>query len=355
MPTAYRIELSPNNRAGCKDTECKNNGVKILKGECRLATLIEIQEKQSWAYKHWGCVSPKVISNMQAHCQGDLGLIEGYEEMPDEWQDKIARALEQGHIDDEDYKGDPQYNRPGAKKPRTPKAKKTKDEDDNDEGEDGEDGPESPTKPAPKKRGRPKAEPADEEAEAPAPKKSRGRPKKAVADDAEEEEEKPKPKRASRAKKPKATQADAADEEDDEVENEPEPPKAKRGRKKKDAEEANGDADEAPAPKAKGKKTTGAASASNGVKAPRQVPEGAPDALDGLTFVVTGVIDGYTRKEAEAVIKQFGGKTASGISKKVDHIVLGTDAGPKKLEMIEKDNLSTLDWDGLLQLIKDQS
>ncbi|KAJ9667964.1 hypothetical protein H2201_001769 [Coniosporium apollinis] len=354
MPTAYRIELSPNNRAGCKDTECKNNGVKILKGECRLATLIEIQEKQSWAYKHWSCVSPKVISNMQVHCQGDLSLIEGYEEMPDEWQDKIARALEQGHIDDEDYKGDPQYNRPGAKKPRTPKAKKTKDED-NDDNEAGEDGPESPTKPAPKKRGRPKAEPTDEEAEAPAPKKSRGRPKKAAAEDAEDEEEKPKPKRASRAKKSKASQADVADEEEDEAADEPEPPKAKRGRKKKDAEDANGDEDKAPAPKAKGKKTTGAASASNGAKASKEMPEGAPDALDGLTFVVTGVIDSYTRKEAEAVIKQFGGKTASGISKKVDYIVLGTDAGPKKLEMIAKDNLSTLDWDGLLQLIKDHS
>lgn len=127
MTDSFNSELSPNNRAGCKDTECKNNGVKILKGECRLATLIEIQEKQSWAYKHWcasiepvtpntglisfrGCVSPKVISNMQTHCQGDLGLIEGYEEMPDEWQDKIARALEQGHIDDEDYKGVSYFN-----------------------------------------------------------------------------------------------------------------------------------------------------------------------------------------------------------------------------------------------------
>ncbi|CAD0013415.1 unnamed protein product [Aureobasidium pullulans] len=49
----YRLEISPNNRAGCKGTECKDNSVKILKGELRQATMVTIHEHQSWAYRHW--------------------------------------------------------------------------------------------------------------------------------------------------------------------------------------------------------------------------------------------------------------------------------------------------------------
>lgn len=46
-------EISPNNRAGCKATDCKDKGVKILKGELRQATQITIHEHQSWVYRHW--------------------------------------------------------------------------------------------------------------------------------------------------------------------------------------------------------------------------------------------------------------------------------------------------------------
>jgi len=49
----YRVEISPNARAGCKNTECKNEGIKIQKGELRFGTLVTIQERTSWAYKHW--------------------------------------------------------------------------------------------------------------------------------------------------------------------------------------------------------------------------------------------------------------------------------------------------------------
>jgi hypothetical protein len=35
----------------------------------------------------------------------DLDLLDGYEELPQEHQEKLARALDQGHIDDEDWNG----------------------------------------------------------------------------------------------------------------------------------------------------------------------------------------------------------------------------------------------------------
>jgi hypothetical protein len=35
----------------------------------------------------------------------DLDLLDGYEDLSQEHQDKLARALDQGHIDDEDWNG----------------------------------------------------------------------------------------------------------------------------------------------------------------------------------------------------------------------------------------------------------
>lgn len=54
MTHAYiGAEISPNNRAGCKDTVCKEEKVKILKGEIRFGSWVEINEHGSWAWKHW--------------------------------------------------------------------------------------------------------------------------------------------------------------------------------------------------------------------------------------------------------------------------------------------------------------
>lgn len=42
---------------------------------------------------------------MRETTNGDLDYVDGYDEMPAEFQEKIKRALDQGHIDDEDWKG----------------------------------------------------------------------------------------------------------------------------------------------------------------------------------------------------------------------------------------------------------
>ena len=36
---------------------------------------------------------------------GDLDLVDGYDELPDHFQPKIERALQRGHVDDEDWNG----------------------------------------------------------------------------------------------------------------------------------------------------------------------------------------------------------------------------------------------------------
>ena len=51
--------------------------------------------------------------------------------------------------------------------------------------------------------------------------------------------------------------------------------------------------------------------------------------LSGLTFVLTGTLDGMTRDEAEAMIKAAGGKVTGSVSKKASYVVAGTQAGSK--------------------------
>ena len=68
-----------------------------------------------------------------------------------------------------------------------------------------------------------------------------------------------------------------------------------------------------------------------GVKmsADKGVGEGGELPLAGKTIVVTGTLEGYTRAEAEQVIKAAGGRAASSVSKKTDYVLAGEKPGSK--------------------------
>ena len=51
--------------------------------------------------------------------------------------------------------------------------------------------------------------------------------------------------------------------------------------------------------------------------------------FEGKTFVLTGSLELFTRKEAEDIIEKFGGKTSSSVSKKTDYVLAGEEAGSK--------------------------
>ena len=51
--------------------------------------------------------------------------------------------------------------------------------------------------------------------------------------------------------------------------------------------------------------------------------------LNGLTFVFTGSLESFTRDEARDLVESLGGRTALGVSKKVDYVVAGSDPGSK--------------------------
>lgn len=87
-----------------------------------------------------GCVTPVQIANMKAKIEDNLEYLDGYEELPEDLQEQVRRAMEQGHVDDEDWNGvslttvalllrsdivqDLEMNRPGMKGFRSPATKK---------------------------------------------------------------------------------------------------------------------------------------------------------------------------------------------------------------------------------------
>ena len=51
--------------------------------------------------------------------------------------------------------------------------------------------------------------------------------------------------------------------------------------------------------------------------------EGADNRFEGMVFVLTGSLEGYSRKEAEDIIEKFGGKASSSVSKKTTYVLAG--------------------------------
>ncbi|KAJ5988951.1 hypothetical protein N7481_004161 [Penicillium waksmanii] len=128
----YRFELSANNRAGCQTKECKDNKVKIKKGELRVGSWIDTEKVQYWSWRHWGCTTPRVLLNIKTSIvdseddkQLDFDALDGFDELSPEHQEKIKTALEKGQIEDDEWKGDIAHNRPGMTGmfPRKPRAK----------------------------------------------------------------------------------------------------------------------------------------------------------------------------------------------------------------------------------------
>ena len=51
--------------------------------------------------------------------------------------------------------------------------------------------------------------------------------------------------------------------------------------------------------------------------------------LTGLTVVITGSLEGFTRDSAAEAVTSRGGKCASSVSKNTDFVVIGENAGSK--------------------------
>ncbi|MDZ4354541.1 MAG: NAD-dependent DNA ligase LigA [Arthrobacter sp.] len=90
--------------------------------------------------------------------------------------------------------------------------------------------------------------------------------------------------------------------------------------------------------------------AADGVRMEDERDESMPRTLEGLTIVVTGSLEGFSRDEAKEAILIRGGKAAGSVSKKTDYVVAGENAGTK-LDKAEQLGVPVLDEDGFRALL----
>ena len=77
--------------------------------------------------------------------------------------------------------------------------------------------------------------------------------------------------------------------------------------------------------------------------------DGGP--LAGLTIVVTGSLQGFSRDSAKEAIISRGGKASGSVSKKTDYVVVGENAG-SKADKAEELGVRVLDEDGFAALLE---
>jgi DNA ligase (NAD+) len=67
------------------------------------------------------------------------------------------------------------------------------------------------------------------------------------------------------------------------------------------------------------------------------------DALEGLTVVFTGSLDGLTREEAEGLVESNGGSATGSVSGNTDYVIVGENPGATKREDADANDVPMLD------------
>lgn len=223
-PSGYRLEYASTSRAKCKGPRpCA--GSTIDKGELRVGSMVDFRGNTSFAWRHWGCTTEKIISNMKNQFS-ESSELDGYEDLKPEDKQKVDTAWKSGHVAEEDI---PQ----SARKPIV-------------EGEEED-------RVKPKKttaRGAKKA--SNSEGEAPAEKPKRSRKTKKATEEIEgedaEDDAQGKPKKTT-ARKPRAKKAGTEQGDEAQADKEAKPKKRTMARKPREKEMENGQEDKATAPK----------------------------------------------------------------------------------------------------------
>ncbi len=91
--------------------------------------------------------------------------------------------------------------------------------------------------------------------------------------------------------------------------------------------------------------------AAAGVRMADEVDASSPKTLSGLTIVVTGSLEGFSRDEAKEAILSRGGKAAGTVSKKTDYVVVGENAG-SKADKARELGLTILDEPGFRAMLE---
>ncbi|SNC71839.1 DNA ligase (NAD+) [Kytococcus aerolatus] len=91
--------------------------------------------------------------------------------------------------------------------------------------------------------------------------------------------------------------------------------------------------------------------AAAGVRMADERDESVERTLEGLTVVVTGSLEGFSRDESKEAILIRGGKASGSVSKKTDYVVVGANAGSKAAKA-EELGVPMLDEDQFRELLE---
>jgi len=91
--------------------------------------------------------------------------------------------------------------------------------------------------------------------------------------------------------------------------------------------------------------------AAAGVRMEDERDESTPRTLEGLTIVVTGSLQDFTRDSVKEAIITRGGKASGSVSKKTDYVVVGDSPG-SKADKAEQLGVPILDEAGFVDLLQ---
>ena len=94
-----------------------------------------------------------------------------------------------------------------------------------------------------------------------------------------------------------------------------------------------------------------------GVKLWQEIEAEAPSErpLEGLTFVITGTLEGLTRDEAKQLLEAHGGQVTGSVSGKTSYLVVGENPGASKLNRARELGVREIGGDGLRELVRGQA
>ena len=91
---------------------------------------------------------------------------------------------------------------------------------------------------------------------------------------------------------------------------------------------------------------------SKGIKINEGINEASTNKLEGLTYVITGIIDNYKRDEVKDLIEKNGGKVTGSVSKNTDALICGENAG-SKLDKAKSLDIKVIDGNELKEFLNE--
>ena len=83
----------------------------------------------------------------------------------------------------------------------------------------------------------------------------------------------------------------------------------------------------------------------------RKVIEAVSESLTGKTFLYTGSFQNFTREQLETEIVANGGKLLSGVTKKLNYLIVGENAGPSKVSKAETLGVPMINEDEFMAML----